>query len=627
MIQEKTDIILQMSDIHLSYGDIKALRGVDFNLHSGEIHALVGAHRAGKTSLVKILSGAEKKDSGTIYYNNKIINNFTPKSAIENGIGIVYQHLNIIPSLNATENIFAGQMKTNWFSWIDYKKLHKKTEELFSKLNLNFDFTVPLSRLSKAKQHMVELARVLSFDPQLLILDEISSKLTPDEMEKIYPIIISLKEQGKSIIYISHNIDEIFVFSDRVTILRKGKRVNTEKTKYLDRIKLIKMSYSFVLTSEELKKKNRELFYFKKYNESIIKNIPIGVIILDNENHIYLINIAALQIIDLKNSTKSDNYNQPDRHFNDILKKAPFQDRSKILNSITSKSKLFLEESLFGDNKTLKISILPFRDEDYSFLGTIIILEDISMDINLKKYMQRTEKISSIAELAAGVAHEINNPLGIVQNYIELLKLKNLDSDGNMKLGKIENEINRIHNIIEELLSFTKFNETPDTKTDVTLILDEILLLLNYKIKSKNIIIKKQINAESAYISGHENKLKQLFINLIKNSIEALSENGIIEIKIDTNGSDNNKFVEILISDNGCGIPEDVINNIFDPFFSTKTDKKNAGLGLSICQHIVELHNGIITCTSNIGQFTEFNIRFPMIQLIQEKIMCNNMHI
>jgi two-component system sensor histidine kinase AtoS len=605
----ETEPLIRMRDIHLSYGDTKALIGVDFDLMRGEIHALVGAHRAGKSSLVKLLSGAERKDRGEILLYGRPIEHLTPKTAIRNRIAMVYQHLNTIPSLNAMENIFAGQMKNTWYLGIDYRNLRRKTEALLEQLHFDFDITVPVYRLSMVEQHMVELARVLSYDPVILILDELSSKLTPEEMERIYPLVLSLKKSGKSIIYISHNMDEIFTFSDRVTILNEGRRMDTESIKELDRIKLINMTYSSLKSREQLNRENRELHYFKTYNEDIIKNIPVGVIILDKTGALYLINFAARKILDLENPQfHSSVENQP---FATLIADKPLEGVEEILRHIRDREELLLEELSYGEEMTVRVSVLPFRDEDYTFLGTIILMEDISQDQYMREYLLRSEKIASIAKLAAGVAHEINNPLEIVHNYVELLKQKRLDWDGQTKLTKIEREVDRISKIVANLLSFSKSGRTAYRPVNPTEILDDVLLLLEHKFKEKKIKVDRLFSAGEQRILGDENTLRQLFMNLLINGVEAVPEQGKITVSLKAFVEQG--YIEVSFRDNGCGIPEKNLERIFDPFFSTKTEKNNAGLGLSICQHIVELHRGLITCSSRLGKGSLFSLRFPTV--------------
>ncbi len=594
--------LLRMREVHVSYGSVPALRGVDFDLHEGEIHALVGAHRAGKSTLVKLLSGAVRRQSGEILFDGRLVDSFTPRSAIRSGIGMVYQNLTVIPSLSAAENIFSGGFLKAGPVRLDHRRMNEKAGELFASLAYPVDVEVPVSRLSVAAQHMVELARVLSFDPRVLILDEVSSKLTPEEMERIYPLMLRLREQGRSVIYISHNMEEIFQFADRVSVLKDGRRMDTERIEDLDRVKLVRLTYSSMMSREELGRQNLELYGLKRYNENIIRNLPVGVVILNETEGIYLTNDAAAKILE----PDADLAGRP---FREVVRPEDFPDIGRVRLAIETREELFLKESPYRGGKILSVSVFPFRDEDGTFLGTIILVEDVSRERSIDEYLLRAEKLASTAELAAGVAHEINNPLGIVQNYVELLKLRDLDGDSRVKLGKIENEVNRIAKIVGSMLSFSKFSDVSFHDVDVAEALEDVMVLLAHRFAEKSIAVSKSLPREPARILGDENKLKQLFLNLFANSIEAVPGGGAIEAVVSVGGG--RETVEVTITDNGCGIPPEIMGRIYDPFFSTKKTRRNAGLGLSICQRIVDLHKGMLTCTSRPGASTSFQVRFP----------------
>jgi signal transduction histidine kinase/ABC-type branched-subunit amino acid transport system ATPase component len=599
----KDETLLRMKNIHVSYSGFKALKGVDFDVQRGEIHALVGEHRAGKSTLVKLLSGVVRKEKGEIVFNGRRINFFTPDSAMKHGISMIYQDIQVIQSLNAVDNVFAGRMLKTWVGSINYSAMIKRTRELFAALDVHFDMYEPLSSLTRGEQYMVELARAVSYDPELIIFDEISNKLTPGEMEKIYKIIRDAKKKNKSVIYITHNLDEIFEFADRVTILKDGYRRGTEKIKDLDKIKLIKLTYSFVLSRDELEKTNINLFYFKQYNESIIKNLPIGVVVLDADNRIYMINFTATKNLDIE-SVEVKN-----RSFEKIFTAGDRETRDEILQKIKNREKHLWEEIAFSEDRFLRVSIYPFHDEDYVFLGTIVLVEDITKDRQFKEYLLRTEKITSVENLAAGVAHEINNPLGIIQNYLELIKARKLDSTIVEKVVKIERELNRIGGIVGSLLSFSRLDVVPDRRINLVSIINEVLVLLNHRIDEKRITLEKDIARKDVYVRGDENRLKQLCFNLMLNSIEAVVNEGLIRIEVDEQIQSKN--ITLRIIDNGCGIPSEIIDNIYEPFYSTKVSKKNTGLGLAICQHIAELHHGVIVCQSAPGEKTVFSVQFP----------------
>jgi PAS domain S-box-containing protein len=597
--------VLEMRGIAVRYGDVLALRNVDFDLRPGEIHALVGEHRAGKSTLVKLLSGAVRKELGEIVLNGERIDSFTPASSMRHRIGMLYQETNVVPSLNAVENIFAGQTPVRMFGRPDHRLMIARAWELFQGLKVGINLEVPLFKLSVAEQLMVELARVLSMDPRIIIFDEISSKLTPVEMEVVYPILFQAKREMRSVIYISHNMDEIFQFADRVTVLKDGASLRTEEVKGLDKMKLIRMTYSFVLSRKELEKDNKELFSLKRYNESIVRNLPVGVIILDTRNKLYMLNTPAE---DLLGVTREDIANHPIESLPNVRKIA---EHGEIFRCIGEQREGCWEEVKIGDGRVVKLSIFPFKDEDYRFLGTIILMEDITKDLQFKDYLLRTGRVASVAELAAGIAHEINNPLGVILNHTALLKRKAMVRGGGLsKVRVIESELQRIKEIIASLLSFSRIDTIQMTTVDLEEVLDDVVRLIRHRLDAKKIRFTRRRAPGGAVVRGNGNKLKQVFINLLLNSIEAVHAGG--EITIDVRTRREPGTVEVRVVDNGCGIPEEIRDRIFDPFFSTKAGEKNTGLGLSISQHIVETHDGFLDFRSN-GK-TEFTVHLPLIR-------------
>lgn len=593
-------LILQMRDIHVIYNELTALKGVDFDLYQGEIHALIGEHRAGKSSLVKILTGAVTPTRGSVIVNEQFIDSFSPKTAIEHKISVVYQNIHVIPALSVLENVFIHQIP---IKSAHYLSALNKAKSIFSQLDVDIELNKTVSELHQEEQIMVEIARALSIDPKLIIFDEISSKLTPTTLEHLYQIIFDLKQKGTGIIYISDNIDEIFEFADRVTILKDGLRRGTEKLKDLDKIRLMNLTYSHVLNREELKQENRELYFFKKYNESIIKNLPIGVVILTPEQKLYLLNYAAIQILELEDVTIAN------QGVDFLFKREMIAEFDELMEKVQAEEEYMWDEVNYGKEKILKVTTFPFKDEYEHVQGTILLLEDISKDRFFEDYLVRTEKIASVAELAAGVAHEINNPLGIISNYINVLQKNHLE-DQPAILKKMEKELNRIVEIVGSLLSFAKLKQAAFVPINLVEVINEVVLLLNHKITEKKVNFVWENTLTTVPIYGHENRLKQVFINLIINSIEAVLEGGLVKVFLSVNEIEG--YVKVTISDDGYGIPEDIMKKIFDPFFSTKANKKNSGLGLSICQHIIDSHQGLISVGNQ--DRTTMTVTLPLIE-------------
>jgi ribose transport system ATP-binding protein len=219
--------LLKMEHIHKSFPGVHALDDVHFEVLPGEIHALVGENGAGKSTLMKLLSGAYQRDSGTIYWDGETVEIETPRKSQEIGISAIYQELMLTPDLNIAENIFLGREPAISFGRVDKKKIQAESARLLALLDLPLDPRTPVKQLSIAQKQMVEVAKALSQNAKLIIMDEPTSSLTEHETVKLFDVSRNLKQQGVSIVFISHRLEEVFILCDRVTVLRDGKFVET----------------------------------------------------------------------------------------------------------------------------------------------------------------------------------------------------------------------------------------------------------------------------------------------------------------------------------------------------------------------------------------------------------------
>lgn len=238
------EIILETRSITKDFPGVRALDNVTFQLRKGEVLGLVGENGAGKSTLMKIFSGAYPAHTyeGEISVEGKRCNFLGPKDSQEAGIAIIYQELNLIPELTVAENIFlAREPAIGKTGIIDRKRLFKQTKDLLDQLNIPISPQEQIKNLSIGKQQMVEIAKALSYQAKILILDEPTSALTEQEVESLFKMINSLRERGVSMIYISHKIDEIFKITDRVTVVRDGKTVASKPTPELSRQDLVSL--------------------------------------------------------------------------------------------------------------------------------------------------------------------------------------------------------------------------------------------------------------------------------------------------------------------------------------------------------------------------------------------------
>lgn len=220
--------ILELKGITKTFPGVKALDDVDFNLMRGEIHALIGENGAGKSTFIKIITGVHRQDNGEIFLNGKKVNIRNPRDAQRMGIAAIYQHVTCYPDLSVTENIFMGHEKIQKGSKrILWNEMHSEAEKLLKELGANFDPKTQLGALSVAQQQIVEIAKALSTNAQIIIMDEPTAALTKRESEELYRITRQLKDNGVSIIFISHRLEDIFNLADRVTVFRDAKYIGT----------------------------------------------------------------------------------------------------------------------------------------------------------------------------------------------------------------------------------------------------------------------------------------------------------------------------------------------------------------------------------------------------------------
>jgi ribose transport system ATP-binding protein len=274
---------LEMQGISKIFPGVKALDKVDLNCHRGEVHALVGENGAGKSTLIKILAGAYYPDGGKIILRDREISFISPKEAQDAGISTIYQEFNLIPELNVAENIFLGREPLTRNGFIDDSLLYERSKEILASLEVNLELRTKIKDLSVAQQQMVEIAKALSLKADIIIMDEPSAVVSGKELDSLFRIIQSLKDQGKTIIYISHRIDEIFQISDRVTVLKDGKLVGVARTPDVDKTKLIGMMVGRNLSetfpqNESLEVKKTELLSLKNVCQGkILKDISFTV--------------------------------------------------------------------------------------------------------------------------------------------------------------------------------------------------------------------------------------------------------------------------------------------------------------------------------------------------------------
>ena len=232
--------ILEVKHISKSFPGVKALQDINISVNEGEVLCIAGENGAGKSTLIKVLSGLYIPEEGEIYFDGKLCQFKNPTDALEVGISVVYQEHKLIENLSVGENIFFGRFPMKGVL-VDFKKMFKETNEIIKKLGLSIRAEDKVSTLSSSQSQMVEIAKAYSRNFKLMILDEPSSSITDSEVEMLLALINSLKKEGKTFIYISHKLKEMFVIGDRIAVFKDGRHVGTQDPKNLTVDKVVSL--------------------------------------------------------------------------------------------------------------------------------------------------------------------------------------------------------------------------------------------------------------------------------------------------------------------------------------------------------------------------------------------------
>ena len=234
------EVVVSMKKIQKSFPGVHALDDAQIELKKGEVHGLIGENGAGKSTLMKVLTGIYERDSGTVVVKGREVDYKTPGDALEDGISMIHQELNLMPHLTVADNIFIGREPKKGLV-LDKREVNRQTKALLESLSLDIDPNTTVSRLSVAKQQMVEIAKAISLNSDILIMDEPTAALTTSEIDELYKFVNDLKAKGVGIVYISHRMEELKIITDDITVMRDGQYVDTVRTGDTDMDQIISM--------------------------------------------------------------------------------------------------------------------------------------------------------------------------------------------------------------------------------------------------------------------------------------------------------------------------------------------------------------------------------------------------
>jgi PAS domain S-box-containing protein len=454
------------------------------------------------------------------------------------------------------------------------------------------DEALDLSFLSSDRP---ELARgYLFYESSRAARNESASvQRTLDELDLHYFIPCRIHDRTVAVLGLGKTVDGDFLTSEDVELLFT---IAGYVAIALDNAQL----YS------SLEQKARQIEHLKDFSENIVESMNVGVLAVDFEGRIEFWNNQ------LELSLGIERAEAVGRAIEEILS-------ADLVAEIGSRSEEERVTNLYkfplrnrsGRTLVVNVSIAPLTGKTGERMGRLILVDDITQRMQLEEQLLQTEKLTSLGLLAAGVAHEVNTPLAVISNYVQMLAKALPPNDPRHKLtDRIVKQTFRASEIVNNLLNFSRTGGAEFKEVNLNQVIEETLTLVAHPFRASSVQVVRNLDADLPAVLGSNNRLQQVFLNLFLNAKDAMPSGGMLEVR----STANNGTVEIEITDTGMGIQRDHLNRVFDPFFTTKATGRGTGLGLSVSYGIIKEHAGKIEVRSTPGKGASFRMEFPAVR-------------
>jgi two-component system NtrC family sensor kinase len=419
-----------------------------------------------------------------------------------------------------------------------------------------------------------------------------SVRQTLEQLDLNYFIPCRIREHTVAVLGLGKTVDGDFLSSDDVELVQT-----------IAGYVAVALDNAQLYTS--LEQKALEIARLKDFSENIVESLNVGVLAVDLGGIVESWNTRMEQLFGVQ---------RHDAVGHQLRALLPEELASEIANrrdeeQITGIYKHRLHHQ--GKYLTLNVSITPLVSKSGDRIGRLLLFDDVTQRERMEEQMSQTEKLTSLGLLAAGVAHEVNTPLAVISNYIQMLAKQMPEGDPRQNIiEKIVKQTFRASEIVNNLLNFSRTSATEVADIDVNRVVEETLSLVAHPLKTSQIQVVKQLGEPLPAVRGSANKLQQVFLNLFLNARDAMPTGGMLEVRT----AAHNGSVEIEVADTGAGIPREHIHRIFDPFFTTKANGRGTGLGLSVSYGIIKEHAGKIDVRSTPGKGTSFHVEFPAVR-------------
>lgn len=581
-----------------------SLDGVNLAVARGEIHAIVGNQGAGKSTLVKVIAGLLPKTGGSFQYDGRPVERHSPGNARRLGILTLHQEPGLLPGLSAVENVFMNREERKLLFFNDRRRMRERLLEAFRTIHLEVDPERPIRHFDSSVQQLIEIAKLACFPSPLVVVDEPASRLRPEDLEKLQYLLSVLRQNGTTILYVTSSMEEVFHFASRLSVLDRGKVIETSEISSMDESQLVQLTYAQLFSRRKLEKSNLELAYLSNLNRNIINNIPIPIVVADSRGSIMLVNRCLEGLAQVPTSRLLHTgiaaflkltAAQAEALARDIAARRHHEIRGWRLATGAGPAPVDLH-------------VYPILDDDQSFAGTIYLLDMKESHELFAAQMELFDSYQQNRRAIWEIVHEINNPLGIMLNYLTLIRSSSSIGEIQSSAEVMDRELKRVRRIFGRLAGSGPESRRQECRASLRDVVGEVLALLKLNMNERVALTLSM--EEDICVPLEPDLLKQVILNLVMNGIEAMPEGGSLSIRQGCLARDGVQFATLAVHDTGVGIPAENLQRVFEPFFTTKSDEEARGLGLSLSQDIVSRAGGFIEVQSEPGG-TSFTVFIP----------------
>jgi two-component system, NtrC family, sensor histidine kinase AtoS len=601
---DAADPVLLLEKLSVDADGRALLKDIGLRVLAGEIHAVVGNQGAGKSTLVKVIAGLVPRTGGSFFFDGRPVDRHSAGNAQRLGILTLHQEPGLLPGLSSIENVFMNREIRKFLFFNDRRRMRQQLVEAFRSIHLDVDPDRPIRHFDGPVQQLIELAKLACFPSRLVVIDEPSSRIRPEDVETLQYLLSVLRQNGSAALYVTNSMEEVFNFASRVSVLDHGEIVETSEISNIDKNQLVQLTYASLFSRKKLEKSNLELFYLNNLNRSIINNIPIPIVVADSQGSIILVNRCLESLAQVSAAGLLNTDIAAFLH----LEPGPSADLARDIGGRRHHEILGWQLATGAGSAPVDLHVYPILDEDQSFTGTICLLDVKDSREHFAAQMDLFDNHQQNRRAIWEIVHEINNPLGIMLNYLTLIRSSSSLDEIRSNAEVMGRELKRVRRIFSRFAGTGAEARPEAAHTSLRDAVTEVLSLLKMNLHER---ISLAISMEGNFIVPIEQDLlKQVILNIVLNAIEAMPDGGALSIRQGCVVRQGTGFATLAVHDTGVGILPENLDRVFEPFFTTKSDSEARGLGLSLSKDILSRFGGFIEVESS-GGGTAFTVFIP----------------